>query len=167
MDPSRSLGSWLVITLSALACERHPDAPAAPRVATPSSAPSAEPRSIAQSSLDELAAVPRPPPDMPCDDMSAPQCMRSLRCVLDAPPSPGAPYVCREARGPCEPGLAQGDPGFADACGARPGCVFHVARCVCFPQTRVVFHSANPVPNCFCGGGPPQRCEATDDNPTK
>jgi hypothetical protein len=97
---------------------------------------------------------------MACDDMTAAQCLLAARCVLEAVPRGDPRYVCREAKGPCEGGIAQFPAlAFKAHCEGKAGCRYVPARCFCpTAQTRV---RATPPPiNCACGGGPPHRCMA-------
>lgn len=115
------------------------------------------------------------PPGTPCQALTAQGCLLSKECVLEAPDRKrGGPYVCRPAVGPCEGGIAQADPGFADDCKARGpkrsapqvggGCSHRPAECFC-PNART---SVLPPPgsaedrwthlSCACGGGAAQQC---------
>lgn len=134
----------LAATLAA-ACNRAPAPPAQP-LAPPASA--------------ATAPSPAAPPGARCDDMSAAQCLEAPRCVLALRGAPEPPaYVCRDAEGPCEGGVAQFDARFPGDCAARAGCRFEAPQCFCpTAQTRV---PSPPSPiACGCGGGAPPRCVA-------
>jgi hypothetical protein len=108
-----------------------------------------------------------PPAGMACADMTGAQCLLATGCVLEAVPRADPGYVCREAKGPCEGGVAQFPAlTFQADCKARPGCRYVAAECFCPPaQTRV--RSTSPVAmNCTCGGGSPHRCVAAADTPS-
>ena len=124
----------------AAACNRVP-APLAQPLASAASAPS-----------------PTTPPSARCDDMSAAQCLDAPRCVLALRGAPEPPtYVCRDAEGPCEGGVAQFDVRFPSDCAARAGCRFEAAHCFC-PSAQTRVPSLRRPINCMCGGGPPPRC---------
>ena len=101
-----------------------------------------------------------PPSDLPCDDMNAPQCLLSTRCVLEPVKGGPHPYRCRDASGPCEGGVAQFDPNFQANCIARPGCRFQPPRCFC-PTARTRVPGPPPRFTCSCSGGPPAMCIQT------
>ncbi len=127
---------------------------------------------VPQGAVSAYVDAPAPPDGMKCDDMMAPQCLKSTHCVL-LPPKRGVAgqyiggdYICRDAHGPCEGGVAQGDPKFASDCSGRAHCVHRQGECFCFGETK------NPSgivgkPSCACGGGAVQMCVAEPTLPCK
>ena len=154
--------SWksvaLVLLLAASACKR----------AQPTGAevgPAARPP-VARADAEWPAPSDKPPAGMACDAMTAPQCLLAAWCVLQAVPRGDPGYVCREAKEPCEGGVAQFPPlEFKAHCEGRPGCRYVPAQCFCpTAQTRVRSISRVAI-GCTCGGGSPHRCVAAAVGP--
>ncbi len=146
------LGAALVAALVA-ACDRGA-----------SSHESPAPRSESSSAPPVLPHAPNTPPTAPagtrCDDMTAEQCLQAPRCVLERRGQhDDPPYLCRDAAGPCEGGVAQFDANFRADCAARAGCRFEAPVCFC-PTARTRVPGPPSFIACACGGGNPPRCVA-------
>lgn len=146
------LGAALVAALVA-ACDRGA-----------SSHESPAPRPESSSAPPVLPHAPNTPPTAPsgtrCDDMTAEQCLQAPRCVLERRGQhDDPPYLCRDAAGPCEGGVAQFDASFRADCAARAGCRFEAPVCFC-PTARTRVPGPPSFIACACGGGNPPRCVA-------
>ncbi len=99
-----------------------------------------------------------------CSDLSRIECMRSTSCTLVLPEGE-PPYVCRAAQPPCEVGLRQAHPKFADMCEQRAGCQITPANCYCkckgYGETSVPDINGTPECRCRCSGGPPNNCTSS------
>ncbi|MFO0651319.1 MAG: hypothetical protein U0326_34155 [Polyangiales bacterium] len=124
----------------------------------------ATPRPESQSGPPVLPVAPHAPPTARegtrCDDMTAEQCLQAPRCVLERRGQhDDPPYLCRDAAGPCEGGVAQFDARFSADCTARAGCRFEPPVCFC-PTARTRVPGPPSFIACVCGGGNPPRCVA-------
>lgn len=149
----RAVPSAAFVVVLLTACNR---APPQQEVATP------RPESL--SAPPVLPRAPNAPPTAPagtrCDDMTAEQCLQSPRCVLERRGQRNdPPYLCRDAAGPCEGGVAQFDERFRADCAARAGCRFEPPVCFC-PTARTRVPGPPSFIACACGGGNPPRCVA-------
>ncbi|MEO8673897.1 MAG: hypothetical protein ABI411_21515, partial [Tahibacter sp.] len=87
-----------------------------------------------------------------CAALSELACIQSQDCKLELKgPKAGSGYRCRANANTCESRLIQYQAS-KDRCEAEASCRFTPANCYCPPDVL-----------CFCGGGPPARCEPLEE----